>query len=59
MPTWRQRRRYALVHLFPSAAYMQRRYGVRHRCLVPFLYPYRWFLGLLGLRSARSPGPLG
>ena len=58
MPTWRQRRRYALVNLFPSADYMQRRYGVRHRYLVLFFYPYRWFRGVLGLRSARTPGPL-
>lgn len=58
MATWRQRWRFALVNLFPSADYMQRRYGVRHRYLLPVFYPYRWVRGVLGLRSVRAPGPL-
>jgi len=56
MPTWRQRRRYALANLFPSAEYMQHRYGVRSRYLLPLLYPYRWFRAVRGLRSTRTPG---
>lgn len=54
-PTWHRRLRLAWVNLFPTAAYMQQRYRIRHRFLVPFLYPYRWFLGLRGLASHRQP----
>lgn len=49
MPGWRARLRYAAGNLFPSAAYMRRRYGIRHGILLPLYYPYRW---LIGLRSA-------
>lgn len=46
MGGWRQRLHYAWIQLFPSAAYMQQRYGIRHRLLVPLYYFYRWWLGL-------------
>jgi hypothetical protein len=49
LPTWRDRARFALVHVFPSREYMRRRYGVRHDALVPAYYPYRWWLGLRSL----------
>jgi len=49
MPGWPARLRYAWINLFPSAAYMRRRYGLRHRILLPLYYPYRW---AIGLRSA-------
>ena len=44
---WRARLRFARASLFPSAAYMQQRYRVPHRLLVPLFYPYRWLRGLL------------
>ncbi len=45
-PTWPRRLRYALQSIFPSPSYMQRRYSIRHRLLVPFYYPYRWYVGV-------------
>ena len=50
MPTWRQRLRFARMHLLPSAAYMRQRYDIRHPLLLPLYYPYRWLRGALGLR---------
>jgi hypothetical protein len=50
MPGWRQRVRFALTNLFPSAAYMRHRYGVTHPLLLPLYYPYRWLRGLRGTR---------
>jgi hypothetical protein len=50
MPTWAERARFAVSSLFPSTAYMRRRYGIRHPLLVPFYYPWRWLRGLRGLR---------
>ena len=47
--SWRRRLHMALVNIVPTATYMQQRYNIRHRLLVPFFYPYRWFLGLRGL----------
>jgi len=52
MPGWRRRLHYAWIQLFPSATYMQSRYGIRHRWLLPLYYPYRWWLGLRGLTAA-------
>ena len=52
-PAWHQRMRLAWVNLFPTPTYMQQRYRIRHRLLVPLFYPYRWFLGLRGLVSHR------
>jgi hypothetical protein len=45
---WRQALHFARVHLLPSAAYMRRRYEIRHRWLLPAYYPYRWIRGLRG-----------
>lgn len=56
----RRRLRMAMTNIFPTVAYMQRRYRIRHRLLVPFFYPYRWFLGLRGLllsRKTQTSGP--
>jgi hypothetical protein len=52
MGSWRQRLHYAWIQLFPSATYMQSRYGIRHRSLLPLYYPYRWWLGLRGVPAA-------
>lgn len=49
MSDWRQRLRFARTNLFPSPAYMRRRYAIAHPLLVPFYYPYRWLRGALGL----------
>lgn len=49
MPGWGPRWRFAWRSLFPSAGYMEYRYNIPHRLMVPLYYPYRW---LLGLRSA-------
>jgi len=50
-PSWRRRVHYALVSLFPSPAYMRRRYGLRW---LPLAYPYRWWVGLRGERNTES-----
>ncbi|AGY58402.1 nucleotidyltransferase domain-containing protein [Gloeobacter kilaueensis] len=43
---WRQKWQLVRRALFPDAEYMQERYGIAHRSLVPFYYPYRWLRGL-------------
>jgi Uncharacterised nucleotidyltransferase len=48
MGSWRRGLHYARTNLLPSVAYMRRRYGIRHRWLVPLYYPYRWLRGLRG-----------
>jgi hypothetical protein len=48
LANWRQRLRFARTHLLPSATYMQSRYGIRRRWLVPMYYPYRWLRGARG-----------
>jgi hypothetical protein len=48
MPDWGQRLRYGMGNLFPSAAYMRQRYGIRHGFLLPLYYPWRWLIGLRG-----------
>lgn len=53
-PSWRRRLAMAWTYIFPTPAYMRRRYGIRHPLLLPFYYPYRWFLGLRGLLSPRG-----
>ena len=50
MSGWRQRWRFARTNLFPSPAYMRRRYAIAHPLRVPLYYPYRWLRGVLGLR---------
>jgi hypothetical protein len=50
LPSWSRRLVFAWINLFPSAAYMQQRYGIRHPLLVPFYYPYRWLRALAGAR---------
>lgn len=61
MPDWRSRLRYGVHNLFPSAAYMRQRYNITRPLLLPFYYPYRWWLGLASVcraddrrRSSRS-----
>jgi hypothetical protein len=43
---WGERLRFAARSFFPSPGYMQRRYRISSRFLVPFYYPYRWLAGL-------------
>lgn len=55
MPDWKTRLAYAWHSMFPTAAYMQRRYAIPHPWLTPLYYPYRWWVGIKGvLRKARS-----
>ncbi|MFL7809021.1 MAG: nucleotidyltransferase family protein [Anaerolineae bacterium] len=54
MPDWRARVRYAWNNMFPSPLYMQRRYSIRHRFLLPLYYPYRWWLGVYEALTARQ-----
>lgn len=44
--SWRARLAYLRDHLFPSAAYMRARYGVKHGALLPGYYVYRWLHAL-------------
>ncbi len=46
LPNWSTRLRFAWHNLFPSAAYMRRRYQIQSSWLVPLYYPYRWLLGI-------------
>ena len=48
MASLRTRLAFTLVNLFPTSAYMRQRYHIRHPILLPFYYPYRWFVGLRG-----------
>jgi hypothetical protein len=40
---------FAISNLFPSPHYMQDRYHIKSRLLLPFYYPYRWFRGIISL----------
>jgi hypothetical protein len=44
MPDWPGRLRYVGRKLFPSAAYMRWRFALPRPWLLPFAYPYRWWL---------------
>jgi len=46
---WGARLGFTAANLFPSPAYMRRRYEISRSVWTPLYYPYRW---LLGLRSA-------
>ncbi|MCB0255145.1 MAG: nucleotidyltransferase family protein [Anaerolineae bacterium] len=46
MSGWRQRLPFLLASLFPSPDYMEDRYELRGRVLLPLAYPYRWVSGL-------------
>lgn len=54
MPGWRQRLAFGLTNLFPSRAYMQRRYRIAHPLLVLLYYPYRWALGIYNAFASRT-----
>ena len=41
LPSWRDRARLLREHAFPPAAYMQQRYGITARWLLPALYVHR------------------
>ncbi|WP_089717476.1 nucleotidyltransferase family protein [Candidatus Entotheonella palauensis] len=49
LPRWRDQLRFLKEHLMPPANYVQRRYGTRHRALLPLLYLHRALRGLLRL----------
>jgi hypothetical protein len=53
IPDWREKVHFALKNLFPSPLYMQHRYAIPCRFLLPLYYPYRWWLGVYGLLAAR------
>lgn len=46
IPDWGARLRFLYRNLFPSAAYMDERYEIRHPALRVAYYPYRWLLGV-------------
>jgi len=48
--------RYAWARVFPSFPYMQQRFGVPRRWLLPFYYPYRWLVGVRGTIGRRDLG---
>lgn len=54
MGGWRRRLGFIAANIFPSRAYMQERYGVRHPFLLPLYYPYRCWLGLRSLLPLRE-----
>ena len=58
MTGWRNRATFLLSNLFPSAAYMEERYDLPNRAVVPLAYPYRWAIGIqemvISRRSAAS-----
>jgi hypothetical protein len=45
LPGWRSRLSYLRASLFPPAAYMRQRYGIRHPALLPLVYVRRWLVG--------------
>jgi hypothetical protein len=45
--------RYAWGRVFPAFPYMQERFGVRRRYLLPVYYLYRWLVGLWGAAGRR------
>lgn len=52
---WRAKLKFLAANMFPSAPYMQRRYGVRHAWLLPAYYMWRLGMGLhKGTLSALS-----
>ena len=57
IPGWGARLRFLFRNLFPSAAYMDERYGISRPWLRPFYYLRRWLVGLGGLLSAGSNRP--
>lgn len=58
MSGWRRRASFLLANLFPSAKYMQDRYELPDRAMVPLAYPYRWAIGvrevIISRRAAAS-----
>jgi hypothetical protein len=55
IPGWLSKIRYALLHFFPSPAYMKRRYGIGRAYFVPLYYPYRWLIGLASVFKLYPP----
>lgn len=55
----RRRFAYLMANLFPSADYMERRYGLPTRALVPLAYPYRWLIGMVEFLASRRPASQG
>jgi len=50
---WRARLGFIRCVALPSANYMQYRYRIPHRLLLPFYYPYRWLRSLRDLSRCR------
>jgi hypothetical protein len=49
LPAYGPRLRFVWRNLFPPPGYLEQIYGVPHRLLVPFAYPYRWLRALMSL----------
>lgn len=47
--SWKHRLEYAWRNLFPRPAYMQQRYRIENRFLLPLYYPIRWLKGITSL----------
>jgi hypothetical protein len=45
---------YAIQVIFPSFSYMRQRYAISRTILIPFYYPYRWWLGVTSLFTDRK-----
>lgn len=56
LPGWRHRLSLIQEHLFPPAAYMVARYAPVHRVVLPLLYAYRLWRGLMRFWQAMRGG---
>jgi hypothetical protein len=60
LPTWTARWQLVREHVFPPAAFMRARYGVRHRAALPWWYARRLLTGGPGwFRRLKSRAPDG
>ncbi len=57
MTGWRKRASFLWANLFPSPSYMQERYELSDRSLVPLAYPYRWAIGIWEMVTSRLSSP--
>jgi hypothetical protein len=58
MPGGWDRMAFLLANLFPSAKYMDERYGIRRSYFRPLYYPYRWGRGVTGWMLEVGSGSL-
>jgi len=55
MSTWRERLQFIYHNLFPSAAYMDERYGITSPVMRFVYYPYRWAKGVAEIVAVKLP----